>query len=244
MSNCTAEMFSLTEKLLLHEFKTVPFHNLFYLGLCTPSVVLKGGTCSDKVLAFQKTLAQHAIESRLHTSLMPDWANPEADLQDSHRLLVMELGGERYFADVGNGWPSVRLFSFERAVHYRVFGIEYYSEITSESVDVYHLKEGKRTLSQRVPKQLTSEAAVRDAVDRRFSTGKKYPFSTGLRFAQVIGDEFRFLKKDQLQIYSQSGRVERIALPSRADQIHALDRWFGLDIKALGLAGSQFGSEE
>ena len=44
------------EHLLLEEFKTVPFHNLFMLKNINNKDFSLGGTCSDKVLNFKETL--------------------------------------------------------------------------------------------------------------------------------------------------------------------------------------------
>ncbi|MBA4155427.1 MAG: hypothetical protein C0512_13915, partial [Flavobacterium sp.] len=51
------------ENLLLKEFETVPFHNLFMLNNKNYVASGLGGTCSDKVLHFKKVLSNSKIES-------------------------------------------------------------------------------------------------------------------------------------------------------------------------------------
>ena len=57
------------ESLLLEEYKTVPFHNIFMLNSIENKDLSLGGTCSDKVLHFKQVLTNNKIETKLHSSL-------------------------------------------------------------------------------------------------------------------------------------------------------------------------------
>ena len=226
MSDCRDEVARI-EGLMLCEFNASPFHNLFFLGLCSPSSRLAGGTCSDKVLAFRAQLGAQGVQARLHSSFIQG--------QETHRLLALDIGGEDYFADVGNGWPSIKLFPANRAVSYSAFGIEFRSLLTPDYVDVYQIKQGVESLSQRIPRRIKPQAQILADIEQRFSGGASYPFASGLRFAQVIDDEFLFLKDDTLRIYSATSELRSLHLPSRHACVTALEDHFGLDVKAVGL---------
>jgi len=224
------------ERLLLDALSLSPFHNLFFLGACKPSSALSGGTCSDKVLACRDQLKAQGVDSRLHSSFISG--------QETHRLLALRCSGDDYFADVGNGWPSVRLFPANRAIDYCAFGIQFRTTVTPDFVDVYQIKQGDETLSQRIPRRLKPETEILADIEQRFSGGVRYPFASGLRFAQVIGDEFLFLKDDLLRIYSQERPLKSLILPNKRAQVSALKKYFSLDVKAAGLEAWADGEQE
>lgn len=211
-------------QLMLDEFRSVPFHNLFYLGLCHAGVANSptGGTCSDKVLAFRDRLSAQGIQARLHSAFING--------QNCHRVLVLDLEGERYFADVGNGWPSVRLFPAERDSFYSAYGIEFLSYRNGDWLDIYHRKEGRSSLSLRIPLTLMDEEQVEHAIQNRFDGSTGYPFDDGIRFAQVLGDAFVFLKRDQLRIFRSGRDEETLVLHEWRDQIAALETRFGITL--------------
>ncbi|WGL15205.1 hypothetical protein PVT68_10505 [Microbulbifer bruguierae] len=222
------------EQLMLDEFRATPFHNLLYLGLCGPSCALEGGTCSDKVLAFQARLQSAGVSARLHNA----WINHQL----CHRVLALELDDGVYYADVGNAWPSIRLFPAAREVRYRAFGIVFQTRLRDAFLDVYQLKPGSETLSQSIPLRLEPESAVITAIARRFSGEMNYPFSAGLRYAQVIGDKFLFLKGDELRIFSDHKATRSLRFTSLSSQLSALRNYFGLDLDDCGLSEGRLGS--
>lgn len=221
-------------QLLLDEFRTVPFHNLFFLGLChaggadSPT----GGTCSDKVLAFRDRLSAQGIQARLHSAFING--------QNCHRVLVLDLEGERYFADVGNGWPSVRLFPAERDSSYLAYGIEFLSYRNGDWLDIYQRKEGRCSLSVRIPLALMEEEQVELVIQNRFDGSTEYPFDDGIRFAQVLGDAFVFLKRDKLRIFRSDRDVETVVLPDWRDQITELEARFGITLSDVNVAEPAF----
>lgn len=209
-------------ELMLAEFRAVPFHNLFYLGLCEPNVLLPNGsgTCSDKVLAFRQRLLAEGIPARLHHAMING--------QICHRVLALELDGARYFADVGNGWPSVQLFPADREVSYVVYGIEFSSVLNGGWLDVYHNKHERKTLSVRIPLVLPDERQVLQQIKDRFDGRTAYPFTDGFRFAQVRGDQFLFLKRNTLRVYQSDHALVTHDLPDRQAQLLALETYFGV----------------
>ncbi|MBB5211890.1 hypothetical protein [Microbulbifer hydrolyticus] len=216
------------EQWVLEEFRATPFHNLFYLGLCRPSYALGGGTCSDKVMAVQARLRSAGVNARLHTARINN--------QLCHRVLALALEDGVYFADVGNGWPSIRLFPADREICYAAYGIVFQTRLREGYLDVYQIKQGCERLSLSIPLKLERESTVKSAIARRFNGEITYPFSTGLRYAQVVGDEFLFLKGNELRIFSQGTAVQSIHLASPASQLSALHAYFGLDLAACGLS--------
>lgn len=221
-------------QLMLDEFRTVPFHNLFYLGLCHAGMAGSptGGTCSDKVLAFRDRLTAQGIKARLHSALING--------QNCHRVLVLDIDGERYFADVGNGWPSVRLFPADSDSSYSAFGIEFLSYRNGDWLDIYQQKAGRCSLSVRIPLTLMDETQVEQQVQNRFDGSTDYPFGDGIRCAQVLGDAFVFLKRDRLRIFRANRSVESVALPDWRDQITALEAHFGITLSDVNVAEPAF----
>lgn len=217
-------------QLMLDEFRTVPFHNLFYFGLCHAGMAgsPRGGTCSDKVLAFRDRLAAQGIKARLHSAFINE--------HNCHRVLVLDLEGVRYFADVGNGWPSVRLFPAERDSSYLAYGIEFSSYRNGDWLDIYQQKAGRCSLSVRIPLALMEEEQVEQAIQNRFDGSTEYPFDDGIRCAQVLGDTFVFLKRDRLRIFRADRSVETVALPDWRDQVTALEARFGITLSDVNVA--------
>ena len=76
-------MIEKVEKLLLHEFKTVPFHNLFMLNSKNIIASPLGGTCSDKGLHFKNILSKNGIDAKLHSAIINGY--------DCHRMLSLMI---------------------------------------------------------------------------------------------------------------------------------------------------------
>ncbi|NQY54719.1 MAG: hypothetical protein HRT42_14245, partial [Campylobacteraceae bacterium] len=94
------------EKIILDSFKQEPFHNLYFKYNILPTSFKFGGTCSDKALSVYTILKENNIEVTLHSSFINNI--------ESHRLLKVYIEGKYYFADVGNAWPSVRMFPVDK----------------------------------------------------------------------------------------------------------------------------------
>lgn len=199
------------ERLMLDEFRQHPFHNLFFLGLFENGGALAGGTCSEKTLAFQATLQQQGIPARLHQAVIQG--------QECHRLLSMRLGQELFYCDIGNGWPSIRLFPASRDSAYTAYGIAFEGKIESTGLAIYQTTNGRRVSSIFIPHQARSEREILHAIEQRFSSGITYPFAQKLRFAQVIGEEFVFLRDCSLQRFHKTGRYQETVFTNQQEAL-------------------------
>lgn len=199
------------ERLMLDEFRQHPFHNLFFLGLFEKDGVLAGGTCSEKTLAFQATLQQQDIPARLHQAVIQG--------QECHRLLSVKLGQELFYCDIGNGWPSIQLFPAFCDSAYTAYGIEFEGKVESTGLVIYQKTNGYRVNSIFIPHQPRPESEIQQAIEQRFSSGITYPFEKKLRFAQVIGEEFVFLRDCSLQRFHKTGRYQEAVFTNQEEAL-------------------------
>lgn len=185
------------EKLLLEHFKFQPFHNLHMIYgeklLSKPP----GGTCSDKTLSFIADARQQGLDVALHSALI--------DGQEIHRLASVKIGQQQYFVDIGNGWPSLKLYPVDRPINYRCFGMRFRTEVDEKNVTVFHEKNGSETLQMEIPFTSRSETEILTAIEQRFTSGIVYPFSKKLRFSMIVGDRFLFLRDDRVEFYGDAG---------------------------------------
>jgi hypothetical protein len=213
------------EALMLHHFETLPFHNLYQrLGLPIRTRAF-GGTCSDKTLSFLEDVRGLGVEASLHSALIKG--------QEIHRLVRMRLGGLHFFADVGNGWPSTRLFPRDVSTAYRSFGIGYRSVHLGDRLRIFNTREGVEREQLVIPFASKGEVAILDDIARRFDGGVRYPFDGGLRFSQVIGDRFLFLRDDTLEIHREGAPCERVRGLDRERWAAHIERHFGFDVRVL-----------
>ena len=104
----------LAEKILLEKFQQEPFHNFYLLNNIQPTTTKFGGTCSDKALSYLKSVKTAGLKAYLHTARIGG--------EEIHRLVRLEINNQRYFADVGNGWPSIQLYPAFKPVLYECYG--------------------------------------------------------------------------------------------------------------------------
>ncbi|BBM87110.1 arylamine N-acetyltransferase [Candidatus Uabimicrobium amorphum] len=213
------------ESLMLNKFKTEPFHNLYLLSKTTPKTLIYGGTCSDKTLSFLNTLKSLGIEAKLHSSLINN--------QNIHRLVAVNIEGQTYFADVGNGWPSIKLFPKHYEVRYTCYGITYRSEIKPYSLKVYQTRRGEERLSTEIPFESKNEQQIMDDIKNRFDGSVEYPFSTGLRFSQVVDDKFLFLRDDTLLFFCECDKPQDITNIDREKASDIIKKHFQFDVRVL-----------
>ena len=189
------------ECLLLREFKTVPFHNIFMLNNKKIVASNLGGTCSDKVLHFKKVLFDRGISSKLHSAFING--------VECHRMLTVELDNQRYFIDVGSGWASTKLFPAFKPIEYSVYGMTFKTEISNYNLLLFHKTKEEFKLMSTIPFTAKEEDKILLDIENRFNNRNIYPFHNSLRFSKVIGNEFYFLKGNRLRIYSESQIVEK-----------------------------------
>ena len=190
------------ETLLLEEFRTVPFHNIFMLNNLQIVGSSLGGTCSDKVLHFKKVLKKNGIESKLHSAFIND--------KECHRMLVVEINEKKYFIDPGSGWINPKLYPDFKNVEYDLFGMSYKTELTTKNLFLYHKSSNDYKLTVRIPLKSKPENDILLDIENRYQNKDQYPFKNNFRFTKLIDDAFYFIKGDQLRVYRDSGVKEEI----------------------------------
>lgn len=184
------------EQLLLEEYKTVPFHNLFMLNRINKLGSSKGGTCSDKTLHFKMVLTQHDISTKLHTAFINN--------QACHRLLSIEIENKRYFIDIGSGWCCTKLLPAFKTVQFKAYGIEFKSTLDSNYLYTFIKTKDKFKPHIKIPLAEQSEQDILLDISHRYAPSKVYPFQNSLRFSLVKGNRFYFIKRDVLRIYEMN----------------------------------------
>jgi len=183
------------EELMLEKFRSEPFHNLCLLRGYPQPFPGSGGTCSDKALSFLTAVRGLGVEAHLHTAFIGG--------AEIHRLVRLSLCGRGYFADVGNGWPSARLYPADRETTYSCFGIGFRTVPQSDRISVFCRREETERHTMDIMLQPRPEAEILAEIASRFDSGIEYPFSRGVRFSRVVGERFLFLRDDQLEIYPE-----------------------------------------
>lgn len=220
----TSSVVSAIESLMLNKFKTEPFHNLHMIyGKPVPSPEY-GGTCSDKTLSFISTASQAGFDVALHSGFIGG--------REIHRLARVRIDGRVYFADVGNGWPSLKLYPADREVNFSFFGMGFRTEIIGQHLNVFHQKHGKESLQLEIDVCGRPESEIRAEIANRFNLGKVYPFSNSLRFALVVEDRFLFLRGERLEIYSDKGFEVLLGI-KKAQVPAAILHHFNIDIEPI-----------
>lgn len=214
------------EALMLDKYKTEPFHNLYLLSGKDPKTLEYGGTCSDKTLSFLESLTSAGFSASLHSGYIGG--------EEIHRLVKVSINGRYFFADVGNGWPALRLYPLAREIEYSCFGMGFRTEINSQRMTVFHRRNGKESCQLEIDFDGKPEEEIREDIDTRFDGGIEYPFRNSIRFSLVVDERFLFLRGERLEIYSDEKFevVEGIEPDQLTDVI---GQYFGFDITRLGL---------
>ncbi|MBE7688822.1 hypothetical protein F6A46_11370 [Tenacibaculum finnmarkense genomovar ulcerans] len=189
------------ESLLLEEFKTVPFHNVFMLNNIENNDLSLGGTCSDKVLHFREVLKNNGIETKLHSSFINN--------VECHRMLSVLIDKKKHFIDIGSGWPSLKLFPELTPIEYSVYGMSFKTEIFESKLIISHKTGEVYKQMIDVPIFTKSETDILCDIENRFKDISIYPFQNSLRFSIIKDDSFYFIKGDILRIYNETERIER-----------------------------------
>jgi len=214
----------LAQQILLEKFKKEPFHNLYLLNNVEPTTTAYGGTCSDKTLSFLETAKAAGLDAHLHSAYI--------DGQDIHRLVRLEIDNQRYFADIGNGWPSIQLYPAATPIVYESYGMRYRTEIADGIITVYHLKRGVEKQQMEIDIEEKSEEKIRQSITNRFCSSITYPFRNQLRFSLIVGPRFLFIRGSRLEIYSNCG-YEEVPCISISDLQNVIMEYFGYDINSL-----------
>lgn len=189
------------ERLLLREFETVPFHNLFMLNGKNIVASDLGGTCSDKTLHFKQVLSKNGIPSRLHSAFINDI--------ECHRMLTVEFDNQKYFIDVGSGWASIKLFPAFKEIQYSILGMTFKTAFLDDNLLLFHKTNNEFKLMSKIPLNQKPEEKILLEIKNRFNNKTAYPFQNSLRFSKAIDNSFYFLKGNKLRIFSQKRIIEK-----------------------------------
>ncbi len=223
-ANRVSDPIRAVEMLMLEHFKTEPFHNL-HLIYGQRVHAGRGGTCSDKTLSFLAAGKRAGFDVSLHSAFIGG--------HEVHRLARVRVGRRLFFADVGNGWPALKLYPADREISYRCFGMGFRTEVAGGRVTVLHEKRGRESLQLEIDVRPRPESEIRAQIEGRFSSGVVYPFSDSLRFSLVVGSRFLFLHGDRLEIYSDDG-FEEVEGVDAASVPVVLRQYFGYELNAGG----------
>ncbi|GAD80144.1 arylamine N-acetyltransferase [Vibrio ezurae] len=213
------------EQLMLEHFRNVPFHNLNLLFSGLGENKIPGGTCSDKTLTFLADARDIGANAYLHTAYIGG--------KEIHRLVRINVDGRSFYADIGNGWPALRLFPADEAISFECFGMKYRTEVNNEWVLVFHEKQGRESLQMEINTIPRSDREIFAQINSRYSSGIQYPFSNSLRFSLIVGGAFLFLRGNQLERYSKSGFTAKEL--DEQDIPKAIQKEFGFDVSSFFL---------
>jgi len=220
----TAESVQAVEALILEQFRTEPFHNLHLIYRQRLQTAVRGGTCSDKTVSFVAAAQKAGFNVSLHSGFIGG--------REIHRLARVRIDGRLFFADVGNGWPALKLYPADSEISHQCFGMGFRTELARGRVTVFHEKRGKEALQLEIDVHGRPESDIRADIEVRFSSGVVYPFSNSLRFSMVVGSRFLFLRGDRLEIYSDAG-FECLEGIDDARVPAVLHEYFGYDAPPL-----------
>ncbi|MEQ9499107.1 MAG: hypothetical protein RIT81_19655 [Deltaproteobacteria bacterium] len=212
------------ETLMLEHFRTEPFHNLHLIYGRRLASTIPGGTCSDKTLSFMAAGRRAGHNVTLHSAFIGG--------REIHRLARVQLGERQFFADVGNGWPALRLYPADREISFRCFGMGFRTEIENGRIAVFHERRGTESLQLEIQVRGRPESEIRGEIERRFHPGAVYPFSNSLRFSLVVGSRFLFLRGDRLEIYDD-GQFECVEGIDETHVPKVLRNDFGCAVRLL-----------
>ena len=122
-----------------------------------------------------------------------------------HRLARLTIERQVFFADIGNGWPALKLYPADREMSHECFGTRFRTKVDESSVVVFHQRGGREFRQVEIPLRSRPESQIMAEIEARFDPNKTYPFSDSLRFALVEGDCFYFLRGKRLETYRQDG---------------------------------------
>lgn len=196
-SICCQNALEEIEALILKLFQDEPFHNLYLLFGKEPLSNKHGGTCSDKTLSFISAAKALGFDATLHSGYIGG--------KEIHRLSRVTIDNRSFFADVGNGWPSIKLYPADEEISFTSFGMKYRTVVSNNWISVFHVRNGVESLQLEIDSTPRKEEEVKESIAQRFISGIKYPFCNSLRFSLVVGTKFLFLRGERLEIYTDDG---------------------------------------
>ena len=208
---------------LMHQkFIEEPFHSLQLLYGESIGSQVPGGTCSDKTISFIHEAKQRGFDVKLHSAFIGG--------KEIHRLARLNINGRVFFADVGNGWPSLHPYPEDEPITHSCFGMIFRTEISDGMISVFHRIEDKEKLQMEIFIAARPEKEILTEIKERFSSGITYPFANKMRFSAIVDGDFRFLRDEILHIYSQNGDSKQISI-AKEKWASVLLKYFGWDVK-------------
>lgn len=220
-TSSSSKVIDAVESLMLEKFRQEPFHNLRLIYGEEAASAVPGGTCSDKTLSFLSAAKKAGFEVGLHSAVIQG--------EEKHRLARVHIDGRTYFADIGDGWPVLKLYPADREVAFRAFGIGFRTEIHGERLLVFCERQGREDLQLEITLRPRAEQDILREIERRFTSGIQYPFSRSLRFSRIVGDRFLFLRGERLEVYGERG-LEAVHEVEADDVPQALREYFGCEL--------------
>ncbi|MDX1279583.1 arylamine N-acetyltransferase [Shewanella colwelliana] len=214
----------IAQKILLEKFQREPFHNFYLLNDAQPNTCKYGGTCSDKTLSYLEATKTAGLDAHLHSARIGG--------KEIHRLVRLEIDNQRYFADIGNGWPSIHLFPANTPIEYECYGMAYRTQIEDGVITVYHRKNGVEKQQMEIDIAEKSDVKIRQSIVNRFSSNITYPFSNQLRFSMIVEQRFLFIRDTRLEMYSSDG-YEEVPNVTKSDIKAVIMKYFNYDISPL-----------
>lgn len=182
----------------IHKYlKKYPFHNLFILykngNIVAPEF---GGTCSDRSMHFkvklEKKFKNSNIDFKLHRAYIND--------KDTHTIIRININNNIYFADVGMGFPMVKLFPASMGIKFESYGIKFESTVINNSLSVYYSdNENTKKKLMHITLDMQSQKEVLDKITKRSEYLSNIPLSKDLQYLFIHDGKFyQFRQKDHL----------------------------------------------
>jgi len=214
------------EKIIFDSFLNEPFHNLYHIYDIKPKTYRHGGTCSEKTLSVYNNLKSEDISVKIWSAMV--------DGNETHRVLKIFIESGIYFADVGNAWPSIKMFPEKENFEYESYGITFKSVLDVETLDIYNCRDGREILSVSIILDSKSEEEIFKDIENRFSSDIDYPFKNHLRFAKIIGDKFYFLRDETVHVYSEKDSYKiDVCISDEKDLERVLMKYFNFDLNRI-----------
>ena len=138
------------------KFRDEPFHTLHVLYGDSIGRQVPGGTCSDKTLSFIDEARKMGFDAKLHTAFI--------DGKEIHRLARLNIDGQVFFADVGNGWPALYPYPADEPITHTCFGMTFRTEISDKILSVYRYSEDKEYLQMEIMLESQDEERIRTEI--------------------------------------------------------------------------------
>lgn len=214
--------------LMFRAFSDEPFHTLSMVFGASVGAQIRGGTCSDKTLLFIDEAKKCGLNARLWTAYIGG--------EEIHRLASVEIDGRQHFADVGNGWPSIKPYPADTPIRFQAYGMTFRTVLHPDRLSVYHDKEDSEYHQMDIMLAERPEDDIRSEVEARFTSGTVYPFNNRLRFSAIVERDFKFLRDSTLHVYSHEGLKHTIPV-SRGSLEEIILQHFGFSTNIPGWEG-------